>query len=978
MKILCCVAFALASVLTAVAAEPKPEIVASPDGKLEVQLTLTPEGEPRYAIRRDDIVVLLPSKLGLVRDDVNFTRGLRLTSASAVESVRDQYEILTAKRRRNTYTAHRRVFHFATGGGARLDVEFQVSNDGVGFRYVFPDQSERVHRVSEEITSFHFLPDTRAWLQPMSVAKTGWSQTNPSYEEYYHQDIRVGTPSPLAGWVFPALFRAGDTWLLVSETGLGRNYCGARLRVESPDGEYTIGFPEAREGIGNGPVLPESTLPWTTPWRIIVVGTLKTVAESMLGVDLATPPASDSPAVAAAKPGRASWSWPLLGDGRTTYDVQKRFIDFAAEMGWEYTLIDALWDKQIGYEKVQELIDYAKSRKVGILLWYNSAGDWNTAPQSPRGMLLTREGRLKEFERLKQMGVAGLKIDFFGGDGQSMINYYHDIMADAAPFGFQLNFHGATLPRGWQRTYPHLMTMESIRGLEFATFEQANADQVPTHATVIPFTRNVFDPMDFTPVVLDRINKIERRTTSGFELALSVLFTSGIQHYAEIPEGMAKAPDYVRDLLKWVPASWNDSRFIDGYPGKHVVMARRGEFGWFVAGINGEDTPKNLTLNLGEIGVRADMLLPTIRDGEEGNLSFVREMTKAGGEGRVEVTMKPRGGFVMFVESRRGPAVGTILTNPSVHDPVMARQGDTYYLFCTGFGISVFSSKDLKSWKVEKPVFDRPPAWAVEAVPTYTGHTWAPDIAYHDGKYYLYYSVSAFGKNTSAIGVATNTTLDPSDPAFKWVDHGRVIQSYPGQTNWNAIDPNIITDDDGTPYMTFGSFWDGLKIVRLNPDRLSIAEDPATLKTIASRKPDPSAPNPPAPEGNPVDAGGNAIEAPFIFRRGEYYYLFTSIDYCCRGEKSTYKMTVGRAKNVLGPYVDKQGRDLARGGGTLLLEGDSDWYGLGHNSVYTFDGTDYIVFHAYDANDRGRPKLRIEKLAWDAEGWPRVVEAGSM
>lgn len=312
----------------------------------------------------------------------------------------------------------------------------------------------------------------------------------------------------------------------------------------------------------------------------------------------------------------------------------------------------------------------------------------------------------------------------------------------------------------------------------------------------------------------------------------------------------------------------------------------------------------------------------------------------------------------------------------SVHDPVMIRQNGTYYLFATGRGISVWASPDLVHWTRQEPVFSEPPAWAVEAIPTFRGHIWAPDISFHDGTYYLYYSVSAFGKNTSCIGAATNTTLDPNDPDFKWVDHGKVIQSFPGLTNWNAIDPNIIEDMDGTPYMVFGSFWDGLKLVQLTPDRLGLAEDWETIPTVASRKANPDDPNPPAPGNNPVDAGGNAIEAPFIFKQGNYYYFFASIDYCCRGANSTYKMIVGRAKDVAGPYVDRDGRRLTHGGGTLLLEGDENWYGVGHNAVARFDDTDYLIYHAYDAHDeRGRSKLRINKIKWDDAGWPTVGEA---
>ncbi|HTY86828.1 MAG TPA: glycoside hydrolase family 97 catalytic domain-containing protein [Candidatus Acidoferrum sp.] len=618
--------------------------LASPDGRLTVNFHLNADGAPRYAIQLDHQPVLQDSRLGLVRDDADFSRGLQLVSVSPAESVRDKYEILTAKRRLNDYRANRKVFHLQTPAGRKLDIIFQVSNDGVASRYFFPETNAAIHRLTEEVTSFHFLPDTRAWLQPMSVAKSGWSQVNPCYEEFYEKDIPVGTPSKLgAGWVYPALFRSGTNWLLVSESSLPRNYCGTRLRSESPDGEYSVGFPDPREIFPGGPVNPESSLPWLMPWRFIVVGSLKTIAESTLGIDLADPPAY--PMSSSIKPGKASWSWPLLGDSQTTYDVQKRFIDYAADMGWHYCLIDSMWDKQIGYDKIAELVKYAHGKNVRILLWYNSAGNWNTAPLTPRDRMLTHASRIAEFDKLKAMGVAGLKIDFFGGDGQSMIDYYLDILQDAQPYGFAMNFHGATLPRGWQRTYPNLMTMEAIRGLEYCTFEQANADQEPTHATLLPFTRNVFDPMDFTPMVLDRISdRIQRRTTSAFELALPVLFTSGVTHYAEIPDGMAKAPDYVRNFLKGIPGVWEDTKFIDGYPGKFVVLARRGGGRWYLAGINGEPTERKLQLDLSGLRVHSGTL---IADGNGGNLSFRQEAIQLPADKKVDVTLPPRGGFVM-------------------------------------------------------------------------------------------------------------------------------------------------------------------------------------------------------------------------------------------------------------------------------------------------------------------------------------------
>ncbi|MBK1441358.1 family 43 glycosylhydrolase [Parapedobacter sp. ISTM3] len=290
-----------------------------------------------------------------------------------------------------------------------------------------------------------------------------------------------------------------------------------------------------------------------------------------------------------------------------------------------------------------------------------------------------------------------------------------------------------------------------------------------------------------------------------------------------------------------------------------------------------------------------------------------------------------------------------------VHDPVLIKHENTYYLYATGRGIAVWSSSDLTHWKREPPVFAEPPVWTTQAVPTFRGHFWAPDISYHNGQYYLYYSVSAFGKNTSSIGLATNVTLDPTDSRFQWVDRGKVIQSYPGLTDWNAIDPNLVEDDSGGAYLAFGSFWGGLKIARLTNDRMDIAGDTLQLPTIASRS-----------------TQANPIEAPFIFKKNGYYYLFASIDYCCKGVESTYKMIVGRAKTVTGPYVDDQGEDLAAGGGKLLLAGDDRWHGVGHNAVYTFDDVDYMVFHGYDGHDNGISKLRISQLYWDDSGWPEL------
>lgn len=299
----------------------------------------------------------------------------------------------------------------------------------------------------------------------------------------------------------------------------------------------------------------------------------------------------------------------------------------------------------------------------------------------------------------------------------------------------------------------------------------------------------------------------------------------------------------------------------------------------------------------------------------------------------------------------------------SIHDPVMAQEGGAYYLFSTGPGITIYRSTDLRQWRLQGRAFTGEPEWARQVAPAFNGHLWAPDIAYHDGKYHLYYSVSSFGRNTSAIGVTTNRTLDAASPDYRWEDQGIVLRSIPGRDHWNAIDPNLVFDEAGVPWLSFGSFWSGLKLVKLAADLKSVAE-PQEWHTIARR--DRAALEP------DTSPGTAALEAPFIFRKGDFFYLFVSWDACCRGKDSTYKLMVGRSRDVRGPYVDKDGRDLADGGGSLLLGGTPAWPGLGHNGAYTFDGKDYLVFHAYEAADAGLQKLKIAALHWDAAQWPVV------
>ena len=616
----------------------------SPDHKLKVVLAGSTDGSYSYTVSYEGKTVLEPSALGVRRKDGDFSRNLTFIAAEQPTDVVDEYESLNAKKRKIKYEARRYVFHLENNKKQALDLIFQLSNDGLAFRYYFPGTSTDVKYITEELTSFNFEESAVGWLQPMSDAQTGWEHCHPSYEEGWEKEIKVGTPSPIkAGWVYPALFKTPqDVYVAITEAGLDGTYCGTRLLAESPGGEYRIGFPQEPEVFTGGELNPESKLPWYSPWRVVAVGSLKTVTESTLGMDVA-PPAISLENTDWIRPGQASWSWIILKDESINYDTTHLYIDFAADMQWEYCLVDVNWDTRIGYTRIKELADYAAAKNVKLILWYNSAGAWNTTPYHPRNMLLEREGRRKEFQRIKDMGIAGVKIDFFGGDGQSMIRYYIDILEDAADIGLLINFHGATLPRGWQRTYPHLMTAEAIKGQEMVTFGQDFANEQAPHVVTSVFTRNLFDPMDYTPMTLDSIPRIRRATTKTFELASPVMLLSGIQHLAESPYGMARQSEDIKNYLRNLPTHWDETRFIDGYPGKYVVLARRAGNTWYVIGMNGEQKTREVKTDLSFVG--KGYIFEDVSPTE----SLKKEYTSSG-----SITLPAYGGFVGVFEALPG------------------------------------------------------------------------------------------------------------------------------------------------------------------------------------------------------------------------------------------------------------------------------------------------------------------------------------
>jgi alpha-glucosidase len=621
----------------------------SPNKLIRVDFLVSDQGEIAYRVYHKKQLVLEPSKLGILRKDADFSKQLSLLSVSKINTITDQYTLLHGKKKSCTYIAKKRVFSFREANGKLMDIVFQVADDGVAFRYIFKgDAKKDLFEITEELSSFNLKEDAVGFLQPNMDSKSGWNKTQPSYEEHYQVEIPVTKSSPTAaGWVLPALFKSNQHWVSITEAAVDTNYCGARLKQHSPEGVYTIGFPQVTEGIGDGAVFPQSILPWYTPWRVITItDELATLVESTHGTDLALPAAYQVDTWL--KPGKASWSWIMFKDGSINYDMQKRYIDFASTMQWQYCLIDVNWDRRIGYDGIRKLSEYAATKKVKLILWYNSAGDWNTVTfYTPRNKLLTHASRMEEFKLLREMGIAGIKVDFFPGDGQSAMKYYIDILKDAALFNIAVNFHGSTYPRGWARTYPNLVTMEAIKGEEFITFNQQDANAQPVHCTLLPFTRNLFDPMDFTPVNLAGIRGIKRRTTKAFELSLSVLFLSGVQHFAESDSGMIKQQDFVIDFMKHLPDSWDDVKFMDGYPGKYVVIARRSGNQWYIAGINGENKDRTISLDLSFISKAADAFtLITDKEDVSDLEKKILQKTKS-----IPLTMKSNGGFILQVTS---------------------------------------------------------------------------------------------------------------------------------------------------------------------------------------------------------------------------------------------------------------------------------------------------------------------------------------
>ena len=581
--------------------------VYGPDSLLKVEISVD-GGRPSYTVKYKGKTFLEKSPLGFTADVGDFSRGMTY-SGSKIRSISESYTLDRIKQSSVSYEANELKVALVNKDGKPVDVTFRVSANDVAFRYEMPRYGDTGSIViKNEATGFNLPAQATTFLTPQSDPMVGWKRTKPSYEEEYKADAPLTERSRFGhGFTFPCLFRVGgDGWVLVSETGVDSRYCASHLSDATPEGVFTVAFPMPEENNGNGTVSPGMALPGATPWRTVTVGeTLKPVVETTVPWDVVEPRYASEHKYGY---GRGTWSWIMWQDASANYADQVTYIDLAAAMGYEHILIDAWWDKNIGREKTAELVSYAKSKGVDVFLWYSSSGYWNDIEQSPTNIMDNPITRKHEMKWMQRLGVKGIKVDFFGGDKQETMRLYEAILSDADDHGLMVIFHGCTLPRGWERMYPNYVGSEAVLASENLIFSQHSCDTEAYNASLHPFIRNAVGCMEFGGTLLNkRLNRGNdggsvRKTTDVFQIATAVLFQNPVQNFAIAPNNLTDAPEAVIGFMKDVPTTWDETVFIDGYPGKYCVLARRHGERWYVAGVNATKEPLKLTLDLGFTG----------------------------------------------------------------------------------------------------------------------------------------------------------------------------------------------------------------------------------------------------------------------------------------------------------------------------------------------------------------------------------------
>ena len=631
--------------------------VKSPDDRLEVCFSVN-DGMPCYSVNYDSKVMLENSPLGFVANIGDFSKSITV-EGSERRVINESYTLNRSKVANVEYNANELVVNLKNGRNIPVNIVFRVSNNDIVFRYELPKSGETGSvRIMSENTGFDFPSYTTTFLTPQSNAMIGWKRTKPSYEEEYRADAPMTNRSQYGhGYTFPGLFRIGDDgWVLVSETGVSSNYCGSRLSDMKDDGLYTIEYPMMEENNGNGTVEPAVSLPGATPWRTITVGaTLEPIVETTAPWDNVEPLYETKHDY---KFGKGTWSWIVWQDNSINLADQKKYVDLASEMGFQYTLVDNWWDTKIGKEGIEELVKYARSKNVEIFLWYSSSGNWNDIEQGPINIMSNPIKRKEYMRWMNEIGVKGIKVDFFGGDKQVTMAHYEAILSDADDNGLMVIFHGCTLPRGWERMYPNYVGSEAVLASENMVFGQRACDMAAFNATLHPFIRNTVGSMEFGGTFLSRrlskgnTSGTIRKTTDCAELATAVLFQNPIQNFALAPENLNPveengAPIVSLDFMRKVPTTWDETQYIAGYPGKYVVLARRSGDKWYIAGINAEKEPIELTLNIPML--QKGDVVELYSDDKETREPMKSEL-KIKKNGELKISMLTDGGFIIVAK----------------------------------------------------------------------------------------------------------------------------------------------------------------------------------------------------------------------------------------------------------------------------------------------------------------------------------------
>lgn len=585
----------------------------------------------RTIVKKDtvDVCLLKDSPLGLYSNVADFSQGLSLKGAETDMPVCCNYTLRQSKVSQVDVEYHRSIFKLRTAQGKRFELEFFVGNHNIAYRYNIPMQGETAAIVvTGEASGFRFPEGTTTFLSPQSDPMIGWKRTKPSYEEEYTPDEPIGAKSKYGqGYTFPCLFHVNSSlstnegWVLVSETGVDGRYCASHLSDCSADGLYTIAFPMQGENNGFGSTGAQFGLPGSTPWRTITLApTLAPIVETTVPFDLVEQLYEPSMEY---KGGRSTWSWIIWQDESIVYDDQVAFINLAAQLGWEYCLIDGGWETNIGRERMEQLFALCREKGVAPFVWYNSNGGWNDAPQCAKQRMYSPIVRKKEMKWLQENGVKGIKVDFFAGDKQETIRLYEQILSDANDYGIQVIFHGCTLPRGWERMYPNYCSSEAVLASENLVFNQHFDDMEGFNATLHPFCRNAVGSMEFGGTVLQRrLNRnnnggTTRKVSDVFELATAIAFQSSVQNFALTPMNMDETvtPKFEIDFMCQVPTEWDETRLIDGYPGRYIILARRSGSRWYVVAMNAQQKP--LKVNV-QIPMLQGKQVTQLSDGKDG------------------------------------------------------------------------------------------------------------------------------------------------------------------------------------------------------------------------------------------------------------------------------------------------------------------------------------------------------------------------